>query len=238
MRKFLTSCFILLCSVVYAQTDYFPNLKKILVDKDMNVFVKYDPSCTTLFNKKLSALAKTDPLYSDDEMMGEDIKLLETCLTPNCKERYTVVFSYGPSADPSFLFYKTSNPDEAVFVSWGMQLYLTANGFFYISGHTNNTYDARRKFKIANDTISEVVQPYHYVGLKTRTKQAITLYSDDNMKNIVAQLPPKYPIEVLLADQSEEFKYLIKTDFGLVGWVKFDMIYMDDQIEGLYYSGD
>ncbi len=238
MKKLLTLSLIVLCVNVFAQKDFFPQLKKITVDKSMNVFVKYDPARTVLINKKLSQLPKNDPLYSDDEMIGEDIKLLETCLDTKCIERYIVAFSHGPSAAPTFMIFNKKKPDEAIFVSWGMELYLTVTGHFTLPDIRNNTYDARRKFNIINDTtIREVVQPVHYVGLKTKTKQPITLYSED-MKSVVAQLPAKYPIEVLLADQSEEFKYLIKTDFGLLGWVKFDMVYMDDQIEGLYFSGD
>lgn len=238
MKNFAILMLIWLAPIVTAQTNHFPNLKKLTIDKSMNVFVKYDPAKTQIIQRKLSELPANDPLYTTDEMLGEDVKVLETCLDAKCNERYILVFSYGPSADPTFIFYKKNDPETVVFASWGLQLYLTGNGMFYISGHTNNTFDMRMKFKLENDTIREVQQPYYYVGLKTKTKIPLTLYSDNTMKKVVAQLPKDYNIEVLLCDQSEEFKYLIKTEFGLLGWVKFDMVYNDDQIEGLYYSGD
>jgi len=58
------------------------------------------------------------------------------------------------------------------------------------------------------------------------------------MTKEVAKLSAGSSIEVLLADPAEYFRYLVKTSFGLVGWVEFEMVYLDDQIEGLFFKGD
>lgn len=231
--------FFSLAITTVAQINHFPNLQKVDVDKSMQVFIKYESANTQLIQKKLSQLPTNDPQYSDDDMESDNVKVMETTLDVKSKERYIIVYSPGLSADPAFIFYKKSKPEKACFSVGGLGLYLTGNGTFYVTGHINNTFDIHRKFKIENDSILEVKQPFHYVGLKTKTNQPITLFADKEQKEIVAQLPSGCNIEVLLSDTEEDFTYLIKTEFGLIGWTHFDMIFQKDiQIKGLYFRGD
>lgn len=221
-----------------AQENHFPQLKKVVVDASMDVYVKYDASKSTVIQKKRSSLALNNPFRSTDDFDGDDILVLETCLEADCKQKYLVFYTPGLSADPAFYIFNKSNPDSAVIGLGALHLYITSNNFFYIDGHTNNTFNTRQKFKISEGVVKEVAQPFYYVGLKSKTKIHLTLYSDEKMTEEVAKLPAGSPIEVLLADKYEDFKYLIKTSFGLVGWVQFEMVYLDDQIDGLFFRGD
>ena len=223
---------------IYAQENHFPQLKKVVMDADMDVYVKYDASKSTLIQKKRSALPVNNPFRSNDEYDADDILVLETCLEADCFEKYLVFYTPGMSADPAFYIFNKSNPDSAIIGIGALHLYITSNGFFYIDGHTNNTFNTRQKFRIQKDEVKEVRQPFYYVGLKSKTKIPLTLYSDENMTKEVAKLSAGSSIEVLLADPAEYFRYLVKTSFGLVGWVEFEMVYLDDQIEGLFFKGD
>ena len=81
-------------------------------------------------------------------------------------------------------------------------MYVTGNGNLYISGHVNSNFDLKRKLTFTEQNITEVEQPHYYVGLKTKTLAAITLYKTKEMKEVVATLPKDYKIEVLLAETS------------------------------------
>lgn len=105
-------------------------------------------------------------------------------------------------------------------------------------------YNRRRKFQLQNDTILEIKQPYNYVGLKGKTEKSITLYKDKTGPDIVAQLPKAYEIEVLLAESpTKDFEsdqlFLVRTDFGLVGWLRLSTedVY-EPVLKGLFYAGD
>jgi hypothetical protein len=105
-------------------------------------------------------------------------------------------------------------------------------------------FNKRRKFKIENDTIIEIKQPYYYVGLKGKILKPLTLYSDKGLLNPVAQLPIDYEIEILLAETGSsdfeiDYYYLVKSNFGLIGWIKIsDIDIWNNLINGFYYAGD
>jgi hypothetical protein len=237
MKYFLLIFCLVFGELIYSQQEPFMNLDKITINEDFKALIKFDPQVSIVINKKLKDLDKQDPLYIDIDETQNDVKLIETSIDKSSKNKYIVVFEYGPSSDPAFLFYKKDKYDKPIFSIPGLQLFLTGNGFIYVAGHTNNYFDQRKKFKFINDSLMEIKQPFNYVGLNTKTRVALTLYDNLNKSNIIANIPANYPIEVLLADT--EYNYLIKTDFGLVGWVIFEYIgQKDEYIEGLFFNGD
>ena len=62
------------------------------------------------------------------------------------------------------------------------------------------------------------------------------MYSDKNKREVIAGIPPEYNIEVLLYDKDTRL-FLIRTEFGLTGWVEVSTFGKID-IEGLYFAGD
>lgn len=214
-------------------TEAFSYLKKLKIGTSGRLFLKYNPEKTTVINKGLNELAKGDPLY-DENPMGRKI-LVETQVSPS--KAYSVVYSPGPSADPTFRFYKFGSSEPAEFSVGALAVYIPSNGNVYTEGHTNNTFNERKKFSLKNGKFQEVEQAYYYVGLETKTLKPITLYASKNMTGKLASLPAGYGIEVVAHEKGTDL-YLIKTDFGLLGWVKVESTYGDLTIEGLRYAGD
>ncbi len=152
-------------------------------------------------------------------------------------EKYLLVYDEGPSEDPGFFFYKKEDGDYVdKFEVYADKIFITGTGFVYTAGHTNQYYDKRRKFKFIGTELIEVKQPYYYVGLKTKTVRPIKIYSDHACTKILASLPADYEVEVVAADSNDE-KYLVKTSFGLVGWWKLDDDY-NGSIKDLTFRGD
>jgi hypothetical protein len=124
------------------------------------------------------------------------------------------------------------------------EFYINSFGTIYTTGHVNNMYNRKRKFQIQKDTVIEIKQPYSYVGLKGKILKNIVLYHDKIGNEMVAQLPKGYEIEILLTeaktkDYESDYNFLVKTDFGLVGWLRLTN---EDLFGGilkeLYYAGD
>jgi hypothetical protein len=222
--------------------NYFPQLTKIKIDGGMNpVVFGYHKSEAKLIRKKGHQLPKNDPWYCPD-LDAPCFEKLAAFKNPQFKDSLYVLFSHGPSEDPNFII--ATKTGKIVGNVNGLGLYLTSNNTFYVNGHTNNLFDKRRKFQIKSDTISEVTQPFYYVGLQSVTLKDIVLYKDKTSTEVVASLPKGYKVEVLLAEfgrpdfETEEY-FLVRSEFGLVGWLRLNRDEpWDSVIKGLFFAGD
>ena len=207
------------------------NLQKITVDKFTLLYV----------SKEAQPFAKGTKInfgYADDE---SSMPLAKLNLSSNQKESIIIAYSDGASDDPQFIFYKETQPKkyQYLFTIDAEQLIIPGNSFIYSSGSANNMFDQRRKFKVVNDALTEIKQPFYAIGLKTKTLKAITIYSDKNLKTPVATIAANSPIEVVASEYNEEeIKFfLIKSEFGLLGWWKQNDS-SAEEIKGLIYNGD
>ncbi|MFI2741474.1 hypothetical protein ACG2LH_01930 [Zhouia sp. PK063] len=120
-------------------------------------------------------------------------------------------------------------------------MFITGSGAIYCSGG-EGTFDARKKFKIINEKLVEIGQPFYYVGLNTKTLRPIKIYETVDLENELASLPIDYPVEILLSTRafnSTKGLYLVKTKFGLIGWAELTAgQYTDVDIKDLKYIGD
>ena len=234
--KYLLFFSIFLCVLGYqlfGQTNnYFPQLTRAKIDGGMNpVVFGYNKSEVKLIRKKAIQLPKTDPWYCPDPD-APCLEKLAAFKNPLFKDSLYVLFSHGPSEDPSFGI--GTKAGKMLGTVNGLELYLTNNGTFYVNGHTNNLFDKKRKFQIKSDTITEVVQPFYYVGL----------YKDKTGTEVVASLPKGYKIEVVLTDFGKpdfelEDHFLVRSDYGLMGWVRINKEESWDKIiKGLFFAGD
>jgi hypothetical protein len=187
-------------------------------------------------------LDRKDPLFCEKDSVLAEWTVVANFKNEILKDSLTIIYSEGMSADPGYVI--TTNTGKVIRRFSCVEFYINGSGTIYTSGHVNNMYDRRRKFQIQNDTIVEINQPFNYVGLKGKTLKSIVLYQDKVGNKIVAQLPKDYEIEILLADaKTEDYamdqNFLVKTDFGLVGWLRltFDDIY-GTVLKELYYAGD
>jgi len=215
-----------------------------------NTLGEYFDKITIQFDTGISTVIDTT-YYDVDidgdvlEELGLNRRLIVTRIDRNDSALYTVDFSPGPSVDPNFRIYRNIGGELKRLTKPGIggtHLIIPGDGFLYISGHTNNTFDHKRLFRVEGDEVIEVEQPFFYVGLQSVTNKEIVLTS---LIGQVATLPKGTPVTVLLKqnENSQQYTYLVKTDFGLVGWVRFKpqelyIINKPNPIEGLFFKGD
>jgi hypothetical protein len=222
--------------------NYFPQLTKIKIDGGMNPAVfGYTKSEVKLIRKKGTQLPKNDPWYCPDPD-APCYEKLASFKNPLFKDSLYVLFSHGPSEDPSFSI--STKAGKVLGDVNGLELYLTNTSTFYVNGHTNNLFNKRRKFQIKSDTIAEVAQPFYYVGLQSVTLKDVVLYKDKTSTEVVASLPKGYKVEVILTDYGKpdfelEDHSLVRSDYGLMGWVRINKEESWDKIiKGLFFAGD
>lgn len=167
----------------------------------------------------------------------EQLLVLECTLQKGDKTPYRIYFSPGPSEDPVFIIHKKTKPEWTNLATLsGKKLYILGNGTLFTSGHTNNMFDMRRKYQVGKDSITEVLQPFYYVGVKSKTLRPAVLYRSQEMKEIIAHLPKNYAVEILL--NQGEF-YLVKTTFGLTGWLRLSGDQRENRVfSEIFFAGD
>lgn len=206
----------------------FNYLKTEKVKGHKNIRVHYNPEIAKAINK---AVKKGDPQYQG-EGPSANYLVVKTKLQKNDDQEYSLVFSPGPSADPHFRIFKE---DKKIYSIAGTELFIPGNGNVYSRGHTNSMFNVKKKFVFTGKTFYEAKQPYYYVGLKTKTTQPIKLYQNMGLSKTIASLPKGAEVEVLL---NKGRFYLLRTSFGLTGWIKIDQVMQNSGIDGLYYAGD
>lgn len=203
----------------------FEKLASIQIDDTVTIY--YDAALTEIINKDLT------------EDGGETVyRVLKTKLNKKDDQYYTINYSAGASADPGFNFFKNTQ-DSLVDLNiglGGLVLVIPGNGFIYVSGHVNNMFDVRRKYKIENDKLVEIEQPFYYVGIDAPLKKDLEIYYDEDLKKSLGSLAKGSPVSILLAKGEN---YLVKSSLGLVGWAKIpESLHPGEVVEGLYFAGD
>ncbi|MBL7873979.1 MAG: hypothetical protein JNM78_20370 [Cyclobacteriaceae bacterium] len=218
----------------------FPYLTKVSIDKTFNVIFGYDKKSSRLINKPCYLLSKNDPLHCDKDIVLAEWVLVAKFKIENVNDSVNIIYSPGMSDDPGFVI--STKSDKIIGRFSCIEFYINNSGTVYTSGHVNNMYDRRRKFQVQTDSITEIKQPYNFVGLKGKALRDVTLYNDKIGDGIVAQIPKGYQVEILLAESTTrdfemDLNFLVKTEFGLVGWLRLEG-FSDRVIEGLYFAGD
>lgn len=225
MRIFVTFLFVFFASISFAQS--FSNLEhKVQFGGD----IKYNSTVAEeIFEER----------KNDDYLLLFD--LVKIRINPKSDVYYLIQFDEGPSADPNYTIMKVGANDKLSFVGniACEKLIIPGNGYLYSEGLNNNLYNKRQKFKIENDKIVEMPQGAYYIGLNSKTRELITLYADKNKTKKAAYLPKNYNVEIVI---EEAGWFLIKTPFGLTGWISKKDIKVypppHSTFEGLYMRGD
>ena len=220
----------------------FPNLTKVCIDTAVKVVFGYDKTTTRFINKPCYKLDTKDPLHCDKDSIFATWILVAKYKNKNMNDSLYIIYSQGMSED--MVFELATKPDASTRIGsfYCLEFYINSLGTIYTAGHTNNMFNMRRKFQLQGDTIREVRQPFYYVGLKGKTLNEITLYAVKSGKDIVAQLPADYEIEILLAEYAEKdtemgTRFLVRTEFGLVGWLRVEG-FAEGVLKELYFAGD
>ena len=157
-KVFLINFLIIFVLNSFGQSEPFEYLKKLEIDSEMNYYIRYNESLSTIINERLPEPEKGNDFYP--QMLSGDVNLMLTRLSLNDNTEYYVIFSQGMSVDPAFYFFKKENTQKSVFSVVGEQLFMIGNGSFYVSGHANRMYNQKRKFKVENEEFTEVNQPF------------------------------------------------------------------------------
>ena len=228
-------CVLLVISISFADdiTKSFKGLKEVYVEYLQgigHVTVLYNPTITKVIDKEEYSK------YYDDTIKV----VLQTKIDAKGTNEFIIKYWQGFSYDPLFSFSPRGKKDNEIDSLGCTTLIIPGDGYIYTAGHTNSKFDVRQKFELVGNKFKEVKQAYYYVGLKTETNQSITLYASKKMKKEVTRLRKGTKIEVLLNESND---YLIKTEFGLIGW--YHMNYLapagvehKSSIKGIFVNGD
>lgn len=194
----------------------------------VTVSVHYDKKYSTIINEDIT----------DEESGIKTIRLIETKLKANSNNIYIIDFNEGVSNDPCFqIYYKENNKLTYIDQFGGLDLTIPYDGYLYSSGHANTMFNKRKKFAIENNNVIEIEQPFYYIGIESKTTVDIDIFSDLNMTKVVAHLVKGTTVSVIM-NYNKNY-YLIKTDFGLLGWIMIPSGKRDKTIiEDIYFAGD
>jgi len=203
----------------------FDYLEPLKVDRNPDAWIYYQPGTTEIVSE------------SFDHRKGDTPQLILKTRLTSARTLYYVFFYPGPSTDPGFIIDLDDNPDNGTFAMVpGEHLYLPGNGSVYVSQRFNQRYAQKRKHRVEKDGLSEVPQPFYGINISTVTKASVTLFSDFEMTSVLANLPKEYPVTIFLEKNG---KFLIQTEFGLVGWINVAEGYLEGvTFEEIFYCGD
>lgn len=160
----------------------------------------------------------------------------EEVLRVNCgKETIEIGFSHGPSEDPMYGIVVHKGKKTLSKIVPAVSLAISSSCQFYANGHTNNSFDMRRKFVITEKGIKETEQPLYLVNKTCTTSSPATLTTEKCGKGtVIATIPKGSDVHILGSEwlkSKGDFEqvgscgegkesYLVATPFGLVGWVE------------------
>lgn len=209
----------------------FPALT-MLHAKNEDVALYYDPA-------KSEVLTAKHPDATNYEENGVYIsRALRTQLLGKGKGYFVIDCDSGGSWDPGIaILQEKDGLLKPLLHIQGLRFALPGNGAIYVDGHNDTMFNIRKKYEWHDSTFSEVPQPFRYVGLDTTTQSDMEVFSSREYTRSIAALPKGSPVSVLLNEGED---YLVKTPFGLLGWIKIrEGIQREESpILGIYFEGD
>lgn len=154
------------------------------------------------------------------------------------KKMFTIQYNSGGSADPTFNIKWMDGKKEKEFSIEGTSLNFLSNGEILVSGHTNNKFSQKRKVVFKNNKLSEVEQPYYYVGIKSKSLIDIDArLSPDEKSATTFHLKKGEEVEVLLSDTSQLY-FLLKNKEGILGWILISENQRPTIVKEIFFKGD
>jgi hypothetical protein len=192
--------------------------------------ISYDPSVSKILN------TRPDVEFNSQGIGGIEItRVLLTKIDRTKNDRYYIDFDPGASNDPVFAVFPEGGK-SAIGIIDADHLVVPGNGFIYALARTNKHFLERRKYLIQDNKVIESKQPYLYVGLDTKANRNFPLYASVTGGETIASIRKGDKIFVVL---NEGDNYLVRSSFGLLGWVQIDPGNQESAvIEGIYFAGD
>jgi hypothetical protein len=173
------------------------------------------------------------------------------------KYKEIAVHSSGPGDDMSdnvyFIYWYNGKEVFLIDQLHGSAIF-NGNGIIYLD-KWEGFWTSRDKYVLGNNSRNiSFVRPFgYYVGVKAKAKTSFTIYQEQALKNKVAVLNVGSDIEILLCDKDEyrytnddgsieytgvtessRYKYLVKSQSGLLGWISNKDIL--ESVEGLPWA--
>lgn len=181
------------------------------------------------FNKDISVLINKS--YNRDLT-----DLIVTQIDKGKADKYLIRFDPGPSADPAYEIYKVTDKDTVVIgIVDANEFVAPGDNFFYTSKRVDWMFNRRKKYSINNNKLQEIIQPYYYVGIQSKTAKELSIYKDTLYLEPVAKLLQGADVFVLLNINDN---YLIKISNDLTGWIKIPFGDGGSIIYDIFFAGD
>jgi hypothetical protein len=204
--------------------------------------VVFDPAIQKITIVTAKDLAREPKLPADEEKYKKfydeagvymayplDVKL-------RADQDYLVVrCDSGGSNDPQCVFSASQDPEQDGVAIPGLLFVIPGDGCVYSAGHTNNMFAARVLHCLKDGKLQPVTQPFSYAGFRSKALRPLTLYADKQKSGIVTTIAPGAFVEVVLQDGD---LFLLRNQFGLVGWTALEQGQQATDIEGFFYNGD
>lgn len=187
------------------------------------------------------AEGRADYTAIEEHPAGGETLLLVGRIDRSKPDRYRVIYDDGPSCDPTFTVYR-DGASEPLGSFGGEQLIVPGNGYLYVIRRSNRSYEGREKWEIRDGALVEVAQPLRYVGLPSRTLKAISLrQTQAEGATVLAQVPAGETVTIVAHQEDSDSGrdwYLVRTRFGLLGWISDSGYGEERQFEALQFMGD
>jgi len=148
----------------------------------------------------------------------------------NDKYLEVAVHTSGPSNDDEYLIYWYDGLNIIRIAYLERWPTFIGNGIVYVDDW-EGFWTKRDKYVLnkAGRTLDYVPQFAYYIGIMIRVENSFSIYRDIDLKDQVALLSKYSDIELLLCKtingEWDDYLYLIKSESGLLGWAKADVIF-------------
>ena len=144
-----------------APPQSFAHLKKIEIEGSSFLYVDPSESC--------GHEGKAKEVTEDTGYRGPPT--YDVCTLKMKSHKLSIQFNEGPSADPTFVLTFSKGKKKKTHLIPATTLYIPKGSNVYAEGWTNSMFNYRRKFTFNGAELTEVKQPYYYVGLKTKVQK-------------------------------------------------------------------
>ncbi|MEA2077625.1 MAG: hypothetical protein U9O95_06360 [Candidatus Marinimicrobia bacterium] len=194
-----------------------------------------------IFNTTCEKLDYDDPFYHAQGDTSSYVKVLEIFPDESSTDFYSILFSIGEGGNSRYEFYLEGEFVTPAFIIYADHLDFLGNGIVVARGSMNEMFMRSRKFKISENKIIELKQPFYAVDIQSEANRNFNIFMTKRMKKVIGNVKKGDEISVLIAEFKNKYVYyLIRSKLGLTGWIKINQgTWVDETpIKDLYYHGD
>lgn len=150
--------------------------------------------------------------------------------------REIAVHTPGSSSDDEYMIYWYDGKDIIFMDHLSRWPTFNGNGIVYLN-NWEDFWSSRDKYVLNNSDrkLKKIEQFAYYVGITVKVKKGFVIYKEKDLSNKVALLSEGSEIMLILCDKTNKeyfnYKYLIKSKSGLLGWSDFKQI--QENTEGI-----